>query len=68
MVDMSSNDLDEFNAWRRMKNKSELEEAFFRLEQTLEHPEKRLFNTLMPSMAYRTLAEAIVALKRELIK
>lgn len=65
MIDI---DQKEFEEWKRMKNKSAFEEAFFRLEQTLEHPDKRQFNTLMPSMAYRTLAEAIVALKRELIK
>ena len=64
---MTDAELKEFEEWKRAKNKSALDEAFFRLEQTLEHPERRQFNTLMPSMAYRTLAEAILALKRELI-
>jgi len=64
---MTESELKEFEEWKRSKNKTAFEEAFFRLEQTLEHPERRQFNTLMPSMAYRTLAEAIVALKKELI-
>ncbi len=67
-MEMSESEMNDFNEWKRTKNKSALDEAFFRLEQTLEHPERRQFNTLMPSMAYRTLAEAILALKKELIK
>lgn len=57
----------EFLEWKKAKNKSTLDEAFYELEKTLEIPEKRQFNCVMPSLAYRTLANAIIALKKELI-
>ena len=60
-------DYREFVEWKRARNKSALDEAFYLLEQTLDHPDKRQFNCVMPSLAYRTLANAIIALKKELI-
>lgn len=60
-------DYEEFVAWKRARDKNQLEETFYLLEQSLEDPSKRQFNCVMPSLAYRTLANAILALKRELI-
>ena len=61
-------EMKEFLQWKRAKNKSELEEAFHQLEMTLSNPGGRQFNAIMPSLAYRTLANAIMALKKELIE
>jgi hypothetical protein len=60
-------EIKEFLQWKKAKNKNELEEAFHQLEMTLEKPGSRQFNAVMPSLAYRTLANAIIALKKELI-
>lgn len=65
---MNDEDYQEFLEWKRMKNKNELEIAFHELEKTLTHPASRQFNCIMPSLAYRTLANAIIALKKELLK
>lgn len=64
---MTDDELEEFKAWKRAKNKSELEEAFYILESSLENASGRQFPAMMPSMAYRTLANAILALKKELL-
>lgn len=65
---MTDLELEEFRAWKRAKNASQLEEVFFQLERTLSNPETRQFSTIMPSQAYRLLASAIVLLKKELCK
>lgn len=65
---MTDEEIEEFHAWKRLKNKNELEDIFFQLENTLEKPSNRLFTTVMPSQAYRLLATAIVLLKKELLK
>lgn len=57
----------EFMAWKRAKNRNELDVAFDALEDAMNHPSGRQFNAIMPSLAYRTLADAILALKKELI-
>ena len=60
-------ELEEFQAWKRAKNKNELEETFYQLEQTLINPSGRQFSTVMPSQAYRLLATAILLLKKEIL-
>lgn len=65
---MDDHELEEFKAWKRAKNKSELEESFFSLEQALTNPSGRQFNCVMPSQAFRILGNAIMALKKELVK
>lgn len=65
---LDESELAEFHAWKKAKNKSELDEAFEQLELTLSNPAGRQFNALMPSLAYRTLANAIIALKNEVCK
>jgi len=62
---MTDEELAEFRAWKRAKNKDELEEAFHVLERSMDGP--RGFNCIMPSLAYRTLATALMVLKRRLI-
>lgn len=54
-------------AWKRAKNRNELDVAFDALEDAMNHPSGRQFNAIMPSLAYRTLANAILALKKELL-
>ena len=61
-------ELDQFRAWKRAQNSSKLEEVFFQLEQSLLNPHERKFSTVMPSQAYRLLAEAIIVLKKEVLK
>lgn len=65
---MTDEELKEFHAWKRAKIKDELSDAFYDLEMSLDNPGGRQFNCVMPSTAYRTLARAIIALKKELIK
>ncbi len=60
-------ELEEFKAWKRAKDKNELEETFHHLEQTLINPSGRQFSTIMPSQVYRLLATAILLLKKELL-
>jgi len=64
---MTEEEQKEFLEWKRAKNRGELDQAFYELENTLAHPSGRQFNCVMPSLAYRTLANAIIALKRELL-
>lgn len=63
-----SEELEQFRAWKRAQNTSKLEEVFFQLEQSIENPQNRKFSTVMPSQAYRLLAEAIILLKKEFSK
>ncbi len=65
---MTEEEIEEFRAWKRSKDKSELEDIFYQLEKTLEKPSGRMFTTIMPSQAYRLLATAIVLLKKEIIR
>ena len=65
---MTDDELSEFNAWKRAKSQDELANAFYDLEMSLDNPAGRGFNCVMPSQAYRLLARAIIALKKELIK
>ena len=53
---MTDEELEEFRAWKRAKNKDELEEAFHALEISISNPGSRGYNCVMPSLAYRTLA------------
>ncbi len=64
---MTEEELAEFKAWKRAKDKDELSEAFYELEMSLDNPGGRQFMPIMPSIAYKTLARAIIALKKELI-
>lgn len=64
---ISNEELEEFRSWRRAKDKNDLEETFHILEESIKNPSGRGFNCVMPSMAYKTLALAIIALKKELI-
>lgn len=57
----------QFLEWRRAKDKSGFEEAFYLLEQSLIDPSRRQFHCVMPSAAYRVLGEALMALKRKLV-
>ncbi len=61
-------ELQQFRAWKRAQNSSQLDEIIFQLEHTLEHPKDRQFSTVMPSQAYRLLATAIILLKKEILK
>ena len=65
MVDDS--EIEEFRAWKRAKDKSGFDEAFYTLEQSLLNPSGRQFHAIMPSTAYRVLGEALMALKRRLV-
>ncbi len=65
---ISDDEMEEFKAWKRAKNATDLERIFQELEHTLDYPETRKFSTIMPSQAYRLLASAIILLKKELIK
>lgn len=60
-------ELEEFRAWKRARDKNQLEEVFFQLESSLAQPACRGFSVVMPGQAYRLLATAIVLLKKELI-
>jgi hypothetical protein len=64
---MTDEELAEFHAWKRARSQDELANAFYDLEMSLDNPAGRGFNCVMPSQAYRTLARAIIALKKELI-
>ena len=67
MISVDPKEYDEFVAWRKAHNKSELDLAFDALEKTLTNPGGRQFNCIMPSLAYRTLANAIIALKKQVV-
>jgi hypothetical protein len=61
-------ELEQFRSWKRAQNASRLEEVFYQLEHSLQNPQERKFTTVMPSQAYRLLAEAIILLKKEIFK
>ena len=61
-------ELEEFRRWKKIKNRNALDVAFEQLELTLNNPAGRQFNAIMSSLAYRTLANAIIALKNEVVK
>jgi hypothetical protein len=60
-------ELAEFRAWKRAKDKSGFDEAFYQLEQALVNPAGRQFHALMPSRAFLVLAEALMALKKRVM-
>lgn len=64
---MENEELQEFRAWKRAKDKNELEEAFHALEESIKPGNARGYNCVMPSLAYKTLAVALLALKKELL-
>lgn len=57
----------EFKAWKRAKDKSGFDEAFFQLEQALSNPSTRQSSAWMPSRAFLLLAEALIALKKRVV-
>jgi hypothetical protein len=67
MNELNETEIQEFLAWKREKDKTGFEKAFYLLEQSLLNPSSRQFNCVMPSASYRVLGEALLALKRRLI-
>lgn len=60
-------ELEEFRQWKLSRH-SPLDEAFFALERTLANPMSRGFDAVMPVMAFRVLANALIELKKVVLK
>jgi len=60
-------ELEAFRAWKRARDKNQLEEIFFQIESSLNEPSSRGFSPRMPGEAYRLLATGLMLLKKELI-
>lgn len=64
---LSDEEILEFRAWK-LSQPSPLEEAFRQLESVLERPYSAGLSGVMPTMAYRVLANAVLELKKEVMK
>lgn len=61
-------EMEQFRAWKRARDKNKLEEIFFQIESSLNDASSRGFSPVMPGQAYRLLATGLVLLKKEIIK
>jgi hypothetical protein len=61
-------ELDNLRAFKRTFELTPMELSFQRLEGLLERPYSRGFDGVMSVMAFRTIAECLILLKKEVIK
>jgi len=61
-------ELDDLRAFKRTFELNPLEMAFNRLEGLLERPYSRGFDGVMSVVAFRTIAECLILLKKEILK
>lgn len=63
---LNEDDLKDFRQWQRTKHQTALEHAFHEIDDLLSGT--RDYTVTMPAKAFRTLANALVLLKKEVMK
>lgn len=64
---LDDRDVAEFLEWRKTRH-TPLQEAVRQIQMTLDRPYSRGMDSVMPVVAYRTLAEAFLLLYEEMLK